>query len=256
MFGRKIRKTEDLEKLLADATRGGILSAHMKELLSSILEAKETTVEEIMVPRVDAVTARASQTLREVVEEYKKHGYSKIPVLTDEGEEVVGVLHVREVIKFLDRLDQTSAGELAIKAIFVPQTQLALDTLRLFQREKSSIALVVDEYGSLVGLVTIEDILEEIVGDIWEEYDKEEFTYKTLPDGSWLMSARMDLEEASEVLGINLSSEETLSLGGFVIERLGYVPRKGEKVEEKGLLIEVIDATPQRVKLLKVTRTS
>ncbi len=255
MFGRRIKKTEDIERLLDEATKGGVLSAHMKELLSSILEAKETTVEEIMTPRVDAITTRAGQTLREVVEEYKKHGYSKIPVLTDEGEEVVGVLHVREVIKFLDRLDQTRAGELAIKALFVPHTQLALDTLRLFQREKSSIALVVDEYGSLVGLVTIEDILEEIVGDIWEEYDKEEFAYKQLPDGSWLMSARLDLEEASEVLGVSLTSEETLSLGGFVIEKLGYVPRKGEKIEEKGIVIEVVDATPQRVKLLKVIRT-
>ncbi|MGC8894997.1 MAG: hemolysin family protein [candidate division WOR-3 bacterium] len=256
MFGRKIRRTEDLEKLLTDACRGGILSSHMKELLSSILEAKETTVEEIMVPRVDAITARASQTLRDVVEEYKRHGYSKIPVLTDEGEDVVGVLHIKEVIKFLDRLDNMKAGELAIKALFVPHTQLALDTLRVFQREKSSIALVVDEYGSLVGLVTIEDILEEIVGDIWEEYDREEFTYKTLPDGSWLMSARIDLDEASEVLGVELFSEEALSLGGFVIERLGYVPRKGERVEEGGLVIEVIDATPQRIKLLKVTKSS
>lgn len=256
MFGRKIKKTEDIERLLAEATSGGILSAHMKELLSSILEAKETTVEEIMVPRVDAITARAGQTLREVVEEYKEHGYSKIPVLTDEGEDVVGVLHIREVIKFLDRLDETKAGDLAINALFVPHTQLALDTLRVFQREKASIALVVDEYGSLVGLVTTEDILEEIVGDIWEEYDKEEFTYRVLPDGSWLMSARLDLEEASEILGVNLSSEEALSVGGFVIERLGHVPRKGEKIEAEGLIIEVMDATPQRVKLLKVTKTS
>jgi len=255
MFGRKIRKTQDLEKLLADAMRGGILSAHMKELLTSILEAKETTVEEIMVPRVDAITARAGQTLREVVEEYKKHGYSKIPVLTDEGEEVVGVLHVKEVIKFLDRLDKTKAGDLAINALFVPHTQLALDTLRVFQREKASIALVVDEYGSLVGLVTTEDILEEIVGDIWEEYDKEEFTHRALPDGSWLMSARIDLEEASEVLGVTLASEEALSLGGLVIENLGHVPKKGEKTEVNGITIEVVDATPQRVKLLKVTKT-
>ncbi|MEO0140507.1 MAG: hemolysin family protein [candidate division WOR-3 bacterium] len=256
MFGRRIKGTEDIERLLAEATKRGILSSHMQELLVSILEAKETTVEEIMVPRVDAETARASQTLREVVEEYKEHGYSKIPVLTDEGEEVVGVLHIKEVIKFLDKLDEMRAGDLAIKPLFVPHAQLALDTLRLFQREKASIALVVDEYGSLVGLVTTEDILEEIVGDIWEEYDREEFTYRTLPDGSWLISARLDLEEASEIIGMNLSSEEALSLGGFVIERLGHVPKKGEKVELENLRIEVVDATPQRVKLLKVTKTS
>jgi len=254
MFCRRIRKTEDLERLLVEATRGGVLSAHMKELLSSILEAKETTVEEIMVPRVDAITARAGQTLREVVEEYKKHGYSKIPVLTNEGEDVVGVLHIKEVIRFLDRLDQVKAGDLAIKPLFVPHTQLALDTLRLFQREKSSIALVVDEYGSLIGLVTIEDILEEIVGDIWEEYDKEEFTYRVLPDGSWLMSAKLDLEEASEILGVTLESEEALSLGGLVIENLGHLPKKGERIEISGLAIEVVDATPQRVKLLKVRK--
>jgi len=256
MFRKKISKTEDLEKILEEAAKNRVLSAHMKELLTSILEAKETTVEEIMVPRVDVITARAGQSLREVVEEYKNHGYSKVPVLTDEGEDVVGILHVKEVIKFLDRLDQVRAGDLAIKALFVPHTQLALDTLRLFQKEKSSIALVVDEYGSLVGLVTIEDILEELVGDIWEEYDKEEFTYRILPDGSWLMSARLDLEEASEALGVTLESEEALSLGGLVIENLGHLPKKGEKIEIRGLIIEVVDATPQRVKLLKVTKTS
>ncbi len=254
MFSRKPKNLEELSDVLRRAQKDGLLSQHMLQLLLSIIKAKATTVEEIMVPRVDTITVRASQTLRQVIEEYTQHGYSKVPVLSDEGEDVVGILHIKEMIKFLDRLDTTTAKDLAIPATFVPQTQQVLDTLRDFQRDKVSIALVVDEYGSLVGLVTTEDVLEELVGDIWEEYDKEEFTHRRLPDGSFLFNARVDLEEASAVLECVLDSEEVSSLGGLVIEKLGRVPKKGEFVDVNGVRIQVLDATPQRVKLLKVMK--
>ncbi len=256
MFWKRDPK-KGLEKALRRAVEAGALNPRTAELVRAVLKAQETAVEEIMVPRVDVVTARASDTLEKVMAGYREHGFSKVPVVSDDGKEVVGILHVKEVIRFVSpsAWGERTAGALAIQPLFVPHTKTVLETLDLFRREKVSIGLVVDEFGSWVGIITTEDLLEELVGEIQEEYDKEEFLYRKLGEGEWVMSAKVPLELASKLTGVPLESEEVNTLGGLVIERLGEVPKEGQPaLLAENLGVVVVSASAQRVKTLRVIK--
>lgn len=252
MFWKKDPKAK-LEKAIERAVKSGALKPRTAELLRAVLRAEETPVEEIMVPRVDVVTAKASDTVAKVVADYKEHGFTKVVVISDDGKEVIGVLHIKEVIRFVDDWERKTAGAIAVQPIFIPHTKTVLESLDLLRHEKASMALVVDEFGSWVGIVTTEDLLEELVGEIQEEYDREEFLYRNLGEGEWLMSAKLPLKVASGITGVELSSEEVNTLGGLVIEKLGRVPSEGKPVLlAENLGVVVVDASAQRVKTLRV----
>ncbi len=252
MFWRRDPR-KAVERAIAKAVRAKALRPRTGELLRAVLKAERTPIEDIMVPRVDVVTARASDTVAKVMLDYKEHGYSKVPVLSDDGKEVVGVLHIKEVIRFVEDWSSRTAGSLALQPLFVPHTKTVLEALDLLRHEKVSIALVVDEFGSWVGIVTTEDLLEELVGEIMEEYDREEFVYRKLGEREWVMSAKVPLELASEITGVRLESEEVSTLGGLVIEKLGQVPKEGQPVLlAENLGVVVVDASAQRVKTLRV----
>jgi CBS domain containing-hemolysin-like protein len=242
---------EEIEEILERAHARSILPSYTYALLQQILKIADKTVEEVMVPRVDMVTVRENMAAKEVIEVYKKHGFSKMPILRDSGEGVMGILYIKELLKNIGRIDGLKARDLAIRPYYIPDTKKVLDALRELQRRRVSIALVVDEFGSVLGLVTLEDLLEEIVGEIFEEFDVEEVQYRPLEDGSYLFNTRIELEEASKILGIELESEDVHTLAGYLMEKLERVPQKGEKFEINGISFEVVDGTQQRVKRVK-----
>ncbi len=247
----RIRDREELKHIIERATEKGIVPPHLNSIVDRLIDIADKQVEEVMVPRTDMVTVKASMSLKEAIEIYKKHGYSKMPVTKERIDNVVGVLHMKEVLKHLDKIESSPVSELMVRPEFVPENKKVLDTLRFFQAKRISIALVVDEFGSVTGLVTLEDLIEEIVGEIWEEFDKEEVLYVRQDDGSIIFKARIDLETASKILGVELESEEVNTLGGYILERLDRVPKNGEKFVIDGVEFEIIDATKQRLKEIK-----
>ncbi len=240
---------QDLTEEIREALQNRILSPIAYGLFERILKIQGKTLAEIMVPRVDMVAVKAAMSLREVVQVFRQHGYSKMPVIEKRMDQVVGVVHIKEVIRYLDRLDTKTARDIALPPRFFPETKTVLETLEEFKRNRVSLGLVVDERGTVVGLVTLEDLLEEIVGEIQEEYDREEKLYEVRTDGTILMNSKLEIQKVAELLGLEIpkNGNRISTLGGLLMASLDHVPAPGEKITIQGVEFEVLEASPQRV---------
>jgi CBS domain containing-hemolysin-like protein len=207
-------------------------AAAERELISSVLEFGDAIVREVMVPRPDMVSIEAAQSTDAALDLVIDAGRSRIPVLGDGIDDVIGVLYARDLLKLFD--EQSAAvpcGELARAPYFVPETKPLADLLREMQVNQVHLAIVVDEYGGTAGLVTIEDLLEEIVGEIVDEYDEEEPMVVRLDSGDYLLDARLAIDDVEELLGIELPGEDWDTVGGLVLGLAGRVPREGESFD-------------------------
>ncbi len=249
--GRR-RTRDDVLHMLKEAQDAGLFSDEAYTLVKGVLKADTRTVEEIMVPRVDMVAVREQDTLEEVLKIYHKAGFSKMPVLGSSRETVVGILYMKELLKHVEHLQEKRARDIAVTPYYIPETKPVLDTLRDLQRRHLSIAVVVDEFGSVVGMVTMEDLLEEIVGEIWEEFDREQPLMVPLGDGVYEVSAVMNLEDFAEATGLDIHDDEVNTIGGYVLARVDHLPRTGERFRVGPLQVEVLEATRQRLKRLKI----
>lgn len=247
------RGSKVLEGFLQKLYKRGKIEEIEYNLILKILKAGRKPVGDIMIPRVDMVYVKENMTLREAVEIFKKEGFSKMPVIGERKDDIIGILHVKEILKNIDNLN-LKVKEIVQEAFYIPEYKRVLDTLSFMQKNRISIAIVVDEFGSVIGLVTMEDILEEIVGEIVDELDRPETLYRKYPDGSYIFHSKIELEEFRKLLDIDIESEEVVSLGGFIVSLLQKVPRKGEKFRFKDLEFEIIESTPQRIKFVKVRK--
>jgi CBS domain containing-hemolysin-like protein len=227
-----------------------------RAMIRSIFELAETIVREIMVPRPDMVTVAEDAPLAEVVDVAIEHGYSRIPV-RDPGDEdtIVGVVYAKDLLRRLaTERNRTRWGDLVRRPTFVPETKRCDDLLRELQESAVHLAIIVDEYGEIVGLVTIEDILEEIVGEIVDEHDREEPLVELLDDGAMRVDARLGVDDLNELLGAELPEEGWDTVGGLVFGTLGRVPVVGESVELDGITITVEHVQGRRVGKVHVDR--
>lgn len=239
---------EEIRSLAEVGHEEGALEEHEKELIHSIFEFGDTVVREVMVPRPDIVAVEAGATLRAVQELVLKHGVSRIPVYREEIDRIEGVLYVKDVLRaFHQGREATPLLELCRKAHFVPESKPVADLLRQMQREKFHMALVTDEYGSVVGLVTLEDLLEELVGEIADEHDLDEPQIQPVSDGAYRASGRLPIAELNELLDIELPREEWDTVGGLMLGLLGAIPREGQTVSAGPLTF-----TAEKVKGLRV----
>ncbi len=255
-FCKKICRIHSLDelKVIVSKTPKEKLKDTGFNIIDHILRASDKEVGGIMVPRVDMITVPEDMPLREVIEIYKKYGYSKLPIVSGRTDKVVGVLYIKELLKNLDKLDTETVSSLKSEAYFVPETQKVLDTLNFFQSKHLSIAMVVDEYGTVIGLVTLEDVLEEIVGEIWEEFDKEEQMYEKVADGVYHFNAKTPLDEASSILKIEFDVEDVNTIGGFIMSEMERFPQKGDEIVYKGYRFKVLDVDNQRIKKVEVSK--
>jgi len=247
---------EDIRALVNAGEQHGAIEEEEKEMIHSIFELGDTIVREVMTPRTDMMCADASDPVSKGVEVVIREGYSKLPVFEENIDHIIGVVHDREL------LGAVSRGELdiplrnlmrPIKAI--PENKKVDELLREMQAEKVSVAIVVDEYGGTAGLVTMEDLLEEIVGEIMDEYDKEERDrppeITQAGDGEYIVDARMDIDDVNERLGLHLPTEDFESIGGYTFGLFGRVPVPGERVVIDGGVTLVVEKTAGR-RLLSV----
>jgi len=247
---------DDIRTLVNVGEQHGVLEEEEKEMIHSIFELGDTVVREVMTPRTDMMCTDASDPVSKGVEIVIREGYSKLPVFEENIDHIIGVVHDREL------LGAVSRGELdiplrnlmrPIKAI--PENKKVDELLREMQAEKVSVAIVVDEYGGTAGLVTMEDLLEEIVGEIMDEYDKEERDrppeITQAGDGEYIVDARMDIDDVNERLGLHLPTEDFESIGGYTFGLFGRVPVPGERVVIDGGVTLVVEKTAGR-RLLSV----
>jgi CBS domain containing-hemolysin-like protein len=230
------------------------LEPEERAMIRSIFELAETIVREIMVPRPDMVTVSEDAPLAAVVEVAIEHGYSRIPVRDPEDEDtIVGVVYAKDLLRRLaTERPRTRWGDLVRRPTFVPETKRCDDLLRELQESAVHLAIVVDEYGEIVGLVTIEDILEEIVGEIVDEHDREEPLVELLEDGALRVDARLGVDDLNELLGAELPEEGWDTVGGLVFGTLGRVPVVGESIELDGFTITVEYVQGRRVGKVRI----
>lgn len=236
------------------------LEEEEKEMIHGVVELADTEVKEIMLPRPDMICVEENSTLDQIREIVKKRGHSRIPIYKKNIDNIIGIIYVKDLfLKEGQTKKITNLSQLARKAHFVPETKKIDELLREFKRDKNHIAIVVDEYGGTAGLVTMEDILEEIVGEIQDEYDMEVPPIQKLDDRTYRVDARISIEDLNEELGTDIVQEGFETVGGFIYDLVGSVPEEGKALEYESdqmrLKIVVEKVKGQRIKMVRVTLT-
>ncbi|HKY83912.1 MAG TPA: hemolysin family protein [Anaerolineales bacterium] len=249
--------TEEEIKTMVDAgEEGGAIEIEEKEMIFSIFQLGDTLVREVMVPRIDIRAFEEQQTLQEVTEGLLESGHSRAPVFRSDIDKILGIVHVKDLLRALHQgRQQERVGSILRPALFVPEVKKADDLLADLQARRIHMAVVVDEYGGTAGVVTLEDVVEEIVGEIRDEYDSaEESAFERLHEGEFIFSGRMDLDEVNELTGARLSKDTSETLGGFISGRLGRIPKSGDMVEAGGLHMVVEQSSGRGLMKVRATR--
>jgi CBS domain containing-hemolysin-like protein len=252
-----VHSEEELKMLVSASHEEGVLEPEEEEMLHSVFDFSDTVTGEIMTPRTDMVTVQADATVREFIELALKHGFSRIPVYEDTIDNIFGLIHVRDCMKaMVEHKENLHVRELARKVLIVPENKNLGDLLPEFQKSKTHMAIIVDEYGATRGMVTLEDVVEELVGDIADEYDVVPEMVQTQPDGSVLIDAKLTLEEANEKLGLDITDEEFNTLGGHVFGLLGREPQSGDEIKGDGYVLRIEESDRHRIIKLRLIRTT
>jgi putative hemolysin len=251
--------TEELKLLVERGGEQGILEAEEEQMIHAVIELGERRVHEVMVPRIAMITLSSSATFEEAIDRIVGEGHSRIPVYDKSVDEIVGILYAKDLLRFLkDGSEPRPALRTLLRTpVFVPESMSIDDLLHELQRRKVHLAVVLDEYGGTAGLVTIEDLLEEIVGEIQDEYDVEEPLIVRLSDDEVRVDGRVDVDDLAELFDTQLGLEDEAeydTVGGLIYHRIGGVPSPGDQVRVDGLTLTVETTTGRRVGKVLVVR--
>ncbi|MBC7223908.1 MAG: HlyC/CorC family transporter [Anaerolineae bacterium] len=248
--------TEEAIKTLVDAgEERGVIEEDEKEMIYSIFEFGDLMVREVMVPRIDIVAVEVSTPMLEALDVVMAAGYSRIPVYEETIDNIVGLLYAKDLLPYLrDGRTDVPLREVLREPYFIPETKKVDELLPDLQRRKVHMAIVVDEYGGVAGLVTIEDLLEEIVGEIQDEYDTEEPMVVLGQEGEFVFDARVSLDDVNKLAGVELTSDAADTLGGYVYEKLGQVPAVGDQIVEGDVEITVVAVAGRRIRRVRVRK--
>jgi CBS domain containing-hemolysin-like protein len=256
---------QEIIEIIEESNLNTHLDPHDKKLIESVMEFKDRIAREVMVPRVDIFSLPHDTTIEEAATLLYQEGYSRIPVYKDTLDNIIGVLMYKDVLaKYMEHATkgdkavlQTPISTLVKNVLYTPETKKISHLLQEFRKQQVHLAIIVDEYGGTEGIVTIEDILEEIVGDIADEYDQEEALFIPLPEGGWLIDARMSILDIEEQLGIEIPQDGDYdTIGGFVFHETGMIPPKGYIIRKPHFELEVIRSNDRRVEKLRIKALS
>ena len=230
------------------------LNLEKQDMIRGIVELSETTVKEVMVPRIDVVFVSMDMQVTEILEKVSDSGHSRYPVYKDTIDNVVGMLYAKDLLEYCFREDEFDIGKIVRKPFFVPESKRLDSLLREMKGRHVHIAVAVDEYGGVSGIVCFEDIIEEIVGDIQDEFDHEREDVLQIGDGVYLCDARVDIEDLNEELQSEIPDDDYDTLGGFVFDLFGKIPVKYEKVRYKNFDFIIQDMDGHKIRTVKVIR--
>lgn len=251
---REPQDREQLVKLLRDAEHRQLLNAEALMMIEGVLQISDMQVRDIMVPRAHMVTIEQNEKLSEFLPQIINSGHSRFPVISEDHNEVVGILLAKDLLTYNNtQKTRFNIRDVLRPAVFVPESKRLDTLLQEFRRNRNHIAIVADEYGSVAGLVTIEDVLEQIVGEIEDEYDIDEETFiKKHSDNQYTLKALTPIEEFNKHFHCNLNDNEFDTIGGLVMQAFGHLPKRGEAVIINGFRFKVLSADNRRIRLLRM----
>lgn len=255
-FFIKTQSVSEVTDFLKDAVDLNIIDKEAESIANKAIKLGNTSVKEIMVPKVDMVTFGIDENINSIIEKIIESGHSRYPVLGKERDEVSGLLLAKDMLpKIYNGNEHINLAEMLREPNVVPETKKADSLLEEFKKDRSHLAVVIDEYGTISGLVTIEDILEELVGEIEDEHDIDEDEIVQISDKKYIADAKVELEEFTEFFNLKTDPLEidAETLGGFVITQLGVLPKKGDKVKIENLSIKVIHADDRKIDKVEIT---
>jgi CBS domain containing-hemolysin-like protein len=247
---------EEIKHILSESEESGVIQAPAREMLDAIFDLRELVVRQVMIPRMEIIALEAETPLAEMIQTTTQSKYTKFPVYEDNLDQILGILHVKDLLRIMQSPDAQSctARALAREPIFAPET-ISVDTLlQQFRDNRQHIAIVLDEFGGTAGLVTLEDLLEEIVGEVSDPFDTVSPEIQTLPDGSILIDGLTLIEEVNQQLGLELDDPDYDTIAGYFLGRLGRIPRVGDVVETGELRLRAESMDGLRIAQLSLRR--
>lgn len=250
-----VHTEEELKMLVSASHEEGVLEEEKEEMLHSVFDFSETQASEVMTPRTDMICMQGNASVREFLDEALKRGLSRLPVFEQDVDNIFGAVHIRDGLRALvEHKENLKVRELARKVLIVPENKAVGDLLTEFRKTKTHMAIVIDEYGGTRGLVTIEDLIEELVGEIADEHEVEHVQILAEDDGTFLIDAKLSLDEANEELGLKIEDDEFNTIGGHVFGRLGHEPNVGDEVANHNYTLRVEEADRHRIIKLRLIR--
>lgn len=249
------RLEKEIQSLINAGEEEGLIDSQSGEMIQSILEFRETVVREVMIPRTEIVALRSDAGIEEILDLINRYGHTRMPVYKGGIDNIIGILNVKDLLKFWSKpvAEKDILGILR-KPYFIPETQNTHVLLHNLKSMKYHMAIVIDEYGGTAGLVTLEDLLEEIVGDIRDEHDREEVEIRELPDGYVLVDGRLEIEKIEEHFGVQFIDGKFETVGGLILNAIGRIPVTGEVVDVGPLEMVIELADERSIKKVKVKK--
>jgi len=246
----------DIQELLEEGEEQGLISSHEERMISSIFEFRETKASEIMTPSAEIIAADSTSSVRELIRLVLQEGYTRIPLYDTTPDTVIGIVHAKDLLRFCGDADHPAdkLSDYFHPPVFIRESTPIIDLLHIFQEKKSHMAIVTDEFGGVRGLVTLEDVIEEIVGEIADEHDQEEVELRVVEDSTIIVDAKIDIEEVENYFSCRLPDGPYESVGGLILHRLGEVPTRGAEIIINGLLFTVISADKRRIKTVRIEK--
>jgi len=247
---------QEIQELLEEGEEQGLISGLEERMISSIFDFRETVASEIMTPSAEIVCADEQTSTAELIRIITEEGYTRIPIYRGNKDQIVGILHAKDLLRVCNvTLDNpVQLSDFLNEPTFIPETKLITELLREFQAKKNHMAIVTDEFGGVRGLVTLEDIIEEIVGDIDDEHDQEESELKVIDEKTIIVDAKIDVEEVETHFNIELPEGPFESVGGLIINQLGRVPQNGAIIKSGNLTFKVMSADRRRINTVRIRR--
>jgi CBS domain containing-hemolysin-like protein len=238
---------KEIEFLIDYSDEKGLMEAEKTEMLQNVFSLGQTLVREIMIPKTDMVLLNVNASIEQAIETFFKSRYSRVPVYEENDDNIIGIIHQKDIFDLMYHSQNKTLKELVRPVLFIPETQKINQLLSDFLKKHVHMAIIIDEYGSVAGLATLEDIIEEIVGEIVDEHERISAEIVQLERGGWIIDAGVGLEKIEDLLSIKVITENSVTLGGFLAEKLQHLPKKGERVFYEGYCFQVQQASPRRV---------
>lgn len=249
------RIERQLQHILAEGEKEGVIDPYSGQMIRGVLKFRDTVVREVMIPRTEMIAVQRDAPVRDIHEILIRHGFTRIPVYIGTIDNIVGILNVKDLLKFW--LGDVQAEDITShlkKPYYIPETKNVNILLHEFKRDRHHMAIVMDEYGGTSGLVTIEDLIEEIVGEIFDDYDGEEKKMVKLQDGSVLMDGRIGIEDVGDYFGTPIPEGQYETLGGFILHLVRKIPVAGEKIDFKNLEMTIDAADERRIRKIRMRK--
>ena len=249
------RLEEKIQSIIDAGEEKGLIDAQSGAMIESILEFRETLAREVMIPRTDILAIGSDAPIEEIIELIIQHGHTRIPVYSGSIDNIIGILNVKDLLKFWPRpVRQEDIFSILRKPYFIPETKNIHLLLHELKEKKLHMAIVIDEYGGTSGLVTLEDLIEEIVGEIRDEHDQEEEKFVDLPDGYTLVDSRVEIEAFEQHFGVDVPRGKYETLGGFILDAVKRIPMTGDVIQHDSLEMVIASADERSIKKVRIRK--